>query len=75
MLHAERLTQLLSDEMVCELLLKQGKRFPERRHWLSRYLERAEPRARYLFDCISTTGDALLSELSGTDAKMASVAG
>jgi alkylation response protein AidB-like acyl-CoA dehydrogenase len=65
MLHAERLTRLLADEAICELLLEQSRRFPERRDILERYLERAEPRSRFLFDEITTTGDRLLGRLSG----------
>jgi len=33
-------------------------------HILERYLERAEPRCRYLLDEISTTGDRLLAQLA-----------
>ena len=41
MLHAERLTQILTDEAICELLLEQAMRHPEREDVLERYLERA----------------------------------
>jgi 3-(methylthio)propanoyl-CoA dehydrogenase len=64
MLHAERLTRLLADEAICELLLEQAKKHPERLPVLERYLERAEPRARYLHDCITSTGQRLLDELA-----------
>lgn len=67
MLHAERLTKLLCDDVVTELLLAQAKRYPEREIVLERYLERAEPRARFLHDEITSTGHRLLAELGETD--------
>lgn len=63
MLHAERLTQLLADEAVAEVLLAQARRVPSRRVWLERWLERAEPRSRALLDVITTTGNRLLVDL------------
>jgi len=65
MLHAERLIQLLGDVMIAELLLDQARQHPERAEVLERHLERAEPRARYLHDQITTTGQRLLEKLSG----------
>ncbi len=64
LLHAERLTRILADEAVAEALLAQARRHPERRPWLERYLERAEPRVRFLLDEITTTGKRLLAELA-----------
>lgn len=64
MLHAERLTRLLADEAVCSVLLDQAQRFPERREVLARYLDRAEPRCRFLHDEITTTGHRLLATVS-----------
>jgi alkylation response protein AidB-like acyl-CoA dehydrogenase len=64
LLHAERLTQMLADAAVCEALLAQVERFPERRDVLERYLERAEPRCADLTHRIRTTGDRLLRELN-----------
>jgi hypothetical protein len=63
MLHAERLTRILADEAICELLLAQSVEHSERRRVLRRYLERAEPRCRYLHDQICTTGGRLLKDL------------
>lgn len=63
MLHAEKLTQLLADEAVAEVLLDQARRDPTRRIWLERWLERAEPRGRALTDAITTTGARVLSTL------------
>ncbi|MCA9598765.1 MAG: acyl-CoA dehydrogenase family protein [Myxococcales bacterium] len=75
MLHAERLTQLLADELVCEILLGQAKRHPERADVLERYLERAEPRSRYLYDSITSTGGRLLSRLSAAEDEAERAAG
>lgn len=64
MLHAERLTRLLADEAICEILLEQADKHPERSEVLERYLERAEPRCAYLQNIITSTGDRLLAKLS-----------
>ncbi len=66
MLHAERLTQLLTDVTICEVLLEQVKKFPHRKPVLERYLRRAEPRCRHWHDLIHTTGVELLEELEQT---------
>lgn len=63
MLHAERLSRLLIDLTVCELLYTQQREYPERRELLERYLERAEPRCRYFYEEIMTTGDRLIAGL------------
>jgi alkylation response protein AidB-like acyl-CoA dehydrogenase len=67
MLHAERLTRMLVDVAVCEVLLEQAQRFPERQEVLERYMERAEPRSRFLYNEITTTGTGLLERLEGRD--------
>jgi 3-(methylthio)propanoyl-CoA dehydrogenase len=64
LLHAERLTRVLADVAICEALLKQARRDAERRPWLERYLERAEPRVRFLVDEITSTGSRLVAELA-----------
>lgn len=64
MLHAERLTRLLVDEAIAELFLEQAERHPERREVLEKHLERALPRARFLLDEITSTGDRLLATLA-----------
>jgi hypothetical protein len=64
LLHAERLTRLLADEAIGEVLLAQARRHPERRELCDRYLERAEPRCRFLHDEITTTGQRLLDQLA-----------
>lgn len=63
MLHAERLTRILTDVAVCEVLLEQARRFPERAELLERYLERAESRCRGLHYEITHTGAQLLAKL------------
>jgi alkylation response protein AidB-like acyl-CoA dehydrogenase len=63
LLHAERLTRLLADEMIVEILVAQARRFPERRELAVRYLDRAEPRCRMLHDEITTTGGRLLESV------------
>lgn len=63
MLHAERLSRLLIDLNICELLYAQQLEYPERAGLLERYLERAEPRCRYLHDEITTTGERLIARL------------
>jgi alkylation response protein AidB-like acyl-CoA dehydrogenase len=71
MLHAERLIQLLGDTMIAELLLEQAEKHPARAEVLERHLERAEPKARYLHDQITTTGQRLLDKLSASSPEMA----
>ncbi len=68
LLHAERLTRVLADELIAEVLLEQSQRHPDRRPWLERHLERAEPRVRFLHDEITTTGARLLSRLAPASA-------
>ncbi len=67
MLHAERLIRLLADELVAETLLEQGKQHPDRRELCERWLDRAEPRARFLHDEITTTGERLLKQLGQSE--------
>ena len=63
MLHAERLARLLTDEVIAESLLEQAQAHPERRELLERWLDRCEPRCRFLHDEITTTGERLLRTL------------
>jgi hypothetical protein len=72
MLHAERLTRILADAAICEELHTQARQFPEREQLLERYLERAEPRTKFLLDEISSVGGGLLESLEGEDAPDAS---
>ncbi|MFW2389205.1 MAG: acyl-CoA dehydrogenase family protein [Polyangiales bacterium] len=74
MLHAERLIQLLGDTVIAELLLAQADEHPERAEVLERHLERAEPKARYLLDRITSTGQRILERLSPEAAETSSQA-
>jgi len=74
LLHAEKLTQMLADALIVELLAEQAERWPERKIWLERYLERAEPRSRYELDRIRTTGQRLLDELKAQEPATAQAA-
>ncbi|MEO0604027.1 MAG: acyl-CoA dehydrogenase family protein [Myxococcota bacterium] len=67
MLHAERLTRILTDVAIAEELLEQVQAHPDRADVLERFLERAEPRCRYWLDEIQTTGLRLLTELHGPE--------
>ncbi len=67
MLHAERLCQIMCDVAICKTLWHQARRHSDRRAVLARYLERAEPRGRYLHDVITTTGERIIAELAGED--------
>jgi 3-(methylthio)propanoyl-CoA dehydrogenase len=71
MLHAERLTKLLADEAVAEILLDQAKQHPERRAVLERWLDRIEIRDKALHEEITTTGEKLLASLTPTQAEAA----
>jgi 3-(methylthio)propanoyl-CoA dehydrogenase len=64
MLHAERLTRMLADVQIAEILLAQAHKHEERRELCSRWLDRVEPRDRFLLDEITTTGGRLLGELA-----------
>jgi hypothetical protein len=63
MLHAERLTRILADEAICELLLAQAKAHPKRRELLERWLDRVELRCKILHEEITTTGARILASL------------
>jgi hypothetical protein len=67
MLHAERLTRILSDVMIAEVLLDQRQKDPSREALLEAWLERAEPRCRYLYDEIQSRGQRLLDELAESE--------
>ena len=67
MLHAARLTQLLADVAIAEVLLRQTRRHADRADILERHLERAEPRVRHLHDVITTTGSRLVEALAADE--------
>lgn len=68
MLHAERLTKILGDAAVAEVLLTQAQAHPDRQELLERFLERAEPRTRFWHDEITTTGLRILRTLATDEA-------
>jgi hypothetical protein len=74
MLHAERLTRLLADEAIAEILLAQSKAHPQRRDVLARWVDRAELRGRALHQEITTTGARILESLAATRAGAAAAA-
>ncbi|MCA9600423.1 MAG: acyl-CoA dehydrogenase family protein [Myxococcales bacterium] len=63
MLHAERFTRLPADVHIAEVLLAQALEHDDRRELLERWLERAEPRDRFLYDELTTTGARVLESL------------
>jgi hypothetical protein len=63
MLHAERLTKLLVDEAICEVLWEQSQRDPARRELLERYLDRCELRCEALHKEITTQGAVMLARI------------
>jgi len=69
MLHAERLTLILTDVAICEILLEQAEKFPEREDVLVRYLERAQIRCQSLYSQITATGARMLSKLVENEAE------
>ncbi len=64
MLHAERLTRILADVMIGEILLEQSSKDDSRRDLLDRWLTRAEPRCRFLHDEITSTGARIIEALA-----------
>jgi len=67
LLHAERLTRIMADVAVAEELLRQAEAHPRRVALLERWLERAEPRCRYMHDEITNLGPRLLRTLHGQE--------
>lgn len=63
MLHAERLTKILADDAISEILWAESEAHPERRELLERFTERAEVRCTGLLNEIMTTGDRMLKKL------------
>ncbi len=74
MLHAERLTQILTDVAIAELLLEQATAHADRRELLERHLERAELRCEARAREIARSGERLLRRLQGHDSAQAEAA-
>lgn len=63
LLHAERLCRILIVYHTARVLVRQARRFPERRELAERYLERTLPEVNHMCDEISHCGDRLLRKL------------
>jgi alkylation response protein AidB-like acyl-CoA dehydrogenase len=74
MLHAERLTRMLTDEAICEVLWEQCQRDPARRALLERFLDRCELRDELLFKEITTTGAKMLAKIAAQPEAIAQAA-
>ncbi|MBN8610636.1 MAG: acyl-CoA dehydrogenase family protein [Deltaproteobacteria bacterium] len=74
MLHAERLTRILCDVMIAEVLLEQRATDAARGEILEAWLERAEPRCRFLLDEIQTRGQRVLDQLASDETATARAA-
>jgi alkylation response protein AidB-like acyl-CoA dehydrogenase len=63
LLHAERLTRILCEVAIAKVLVKQARRFPERRELAEKFVEKALPLVSYLHEEISQSGGRLLKKL------------
>ncbi len=64
LLHAKRLTRILSETATARVLVEQAERFPERRELAERFLDRAGPVVNWMHDEIYHTGDSVLEQLA-----------
>jgi alkylation response protein AidB-like acyl-CoA dehydrogenase len=64
LLHAERLTRILTEVSIARILVEQGRRFPERLELADKYMDRAASVVNTNLDEILHTGDRLLRELA-----------
>jgi 3-(methylthio)propanoyl-CoA dehydrogenase len=67
MLHAERLTRILAEVAIAKVLVKQARRFPERREVAERFVERALPVVLANRTEIEQLGDRLLNKLAASE--------
>lgn len=74
MLHAERLTQILTDVAIAELLLEQATAHADRRDLLERHLERAELRCEARAREIARSGERVLRRLRANETAHAEAA-
>jgi 3-(methylthio)propanoyl-CoA dehydrogenase len=63
LLHAERLTRILAEVAIAKALVKQARRFPERRELAEKFVDKALPVVAYMHEEISQSGDRLLKKL------------
>ena len=64
LLHAKRLTRILSEVAIAKVLVKQAEEFPERRELAERFLDRAAPVVNWMYEEIHHTGDSVLEKLA-----------
>jgi hypothetical protein len=64
LLHAKRLTRILSEVAIAKVLVKQAEEFPERRELAEQFLNRAAPVVNWMHDEIYHTGDSVLEKLA-----------
>ena len=64
LLHAKRLTRILSEVAIAKVLVKQAEQFPERRELAERFLDRAAPVVNWMHDEINHIGDSVLEKLA-----------
>jgi alkylation response protein AidB-like acyl-CoA dehydrogenase len=64
LLHAKRLTRILSEIAIAKVLVKQAEQFPERRDLAERFINRAAPIVNWMYDEIYHTGDSVLEKLT-----------
>ena len=64
LLHAERLTNILSHVEIARVLVEQAQSFPERRRYAERFVARADLSCRALLTEIEEHGESLLADLA-----------
>jgi alkylation response protein AidB-like acyl-CoA dehydrogenase len=64
LLHAKRLTRILSEVAIANVLVKQAEKFPERRELAEQFLDRALPVVNWMHEEIHHTGDSVLEKLA-----------
>jgi len=64
LLHARRLTRILSEVAIAKVLVKQAEQFPERRELAELFLDRAVPVVNWMHDEIHHIGDSVLEKLA-----------
>ncbi len=64
LLHAKRLTRILSELAIARTLVDQAERFPERRELAERFLDRAAPIVNWMHDEIHHSGEHVLAKLA-----------
>ena len=64
LLHAKRLTRILSEVAIARVLVKQAEQFPERRELAEQFLDRAAPVVNWMHEEIYHIGDSVLEKLA-----------